>query len=145
MSRIIVHSDLGYRTLIKIREHTVIADETIDDGGTNDGPTPMEILLGSVGGCIVVTARAYAQRKGWPLTGVSVELEMDRFNGSEYPGYTGEAKFVHEVREHVTFEGDLTDEQRARLLEIAGRCPVHRVLENPVFFKRLGEKLSTGV
>jgi putative redox protein len=94
----------------------------------------MEILLGTVGACIAVTTRAYAQRKGWALEGVTVNLEMERIKREEYPAYTGDAAFVHEIREDIQFTGDLTAEQKARLLAVAGKCPVHLTLENPVFF-----------
>ncbi len=134
MSSITVRTEQGYRTAIQIRHHTVIADELIQDGGTDTGPTPMEILLGTVGACVVVTTKAYAQRKAWPLESVSVELDMERIRREDYPGYTGESAFIHEIREHIHFEGPLTEEQRERLLTIAGKCPVHLTLANPVFF-----------
>jgi uncharacterized OsmC-like protein len=136
MSLITVRTEQGYQTAIQIRHHTVIADELIQDGGTDIGPTPMEILLGTVGACVVVTTKAYAQRKGWPLESVSVELDMERIRREDYPIYAGEAAFIHEIREHIHFEGSLTDEQRDRLLLVAGKCPVHLTLANPVFFKQ---------
>lgn len=136
MSPINVRTEKGYRTAIHIRDHTVIADELIQDGGTDTGPTPMEILLGTVGACIAVTTKAYAQRKGWSLEAVSVELEMQRIRREDYPAYKGDAAFVHEICEHIQFEGSLSEEQRQRLLTIAGKCPVHLTLENPVFFSQ---------
>ena len=134
MGNILVQSEQGYRTAIKIRQHTVFADELIQDGGTDTAPTPMEILVGTAGACIVVTTEAYARRKSWPLKKVTVELEMTRFRTEDYPKYTGDAPFVHEIRELITFEGDLTPEQKERLLVVASRCPVHVTLANPVFF-----------
>ncbi|MFN8531510.1 MAG: OsmC family protein [Anaerolineae bacterium] len=137
MTRIHVRNEQGYQTEIKIRQHTVLADELISDGGTDIAPTPMEILLGTAGACIAVTTKAYAQRKGWPLEGVSVDLDMERIARENYPAYTGDAPFVHEIREHITFEGPLSDEQKARLMTIAAKCPVHLTLQNPVFFVEL--------
>ena len=134
MTPIVVHSEKGYRTAINIRQHTVIADELVQDGGTDAGPTPMEILLGTVGACVAVTTRAYAQRKNWPLEGVTVELSMERLRGEDYPAYTGEAAFVNEIHERIRFDGPLTDEQRAHLMVVSSKCPVHLTLENPVFF-----------
>lgn len=134
MSPITVRTEQGYRTAIHIRNHIVIADELIQDGGTDTGPTPMEMLVGTVGACIAVTTKAYAQRKGWPLEGVCVEVEMQRIKREDYPAYTGEAAFIHEINEHIQFEGPLSDEQKARLMVIAGKCPVHLTLANPVFF-----------
>jgi putative redox protein len=143
LSPITVRTEQGYRTTIHIRQHTVIADELIQDGGTDTGPTPMEILLGTVGACVAVTTQAYARRKGWLLEGVSVELEMERIKREDYPAYTGDAAFIHEIREHIEFEGPLTEEQRVRLMTIAGKCPVHLTLENPVFFsQQRAEKVS---
>jgi putative redox protein len=134
MATITVRSEQSYRTSIQIRNHTIIADEPVHDGGDNEGPTPMEIMIGTVGACVAVTTRAYAQRKNWPLEGISVEVEMERIKREEYPDYTGDAPFVHEIRERILFEGPLTDEQKERLLVIAGKCPVHLTLANPVFF-----------
>ncbi len=134
MTPIIVRSEHGYQTAINIRDHTVIADEPLHDGGTDTGPTPLEIFVGTLGACIAVTTRAYAQRKNWPLEGISVELEMERFKREDYPSYTGDAPFVHQIRECIRFEGPLSDDQKERLMKIAGKCPVHVVLENPVYF-----------
>ena len=134
MTPIVVHSEQGYRTAINIRQHTVIADELVQDGGTDTGPTPMEILLGTVGACVAVTTRAYAQRKNWPLEGVTVELSTERHRREDYPAYTGEAAFVNEIHERIQFDGSLTDDQRARLMTVSSKCPVHLTLENPVFF-----------
>jgi putative redox protein len=94
----------------------------------------MEMLVGAIGGCIAVTTRAFAQRKRWGLEGISVEVEMERFKREDYPAYTGDAPYVYEVRERINFEGMLTQEQKDQLKTIAGKCPVHRVLESPVFF-----------
>ena len=140
MGKITVHSEQGYRTEINIRQHTIIADELTQDGGSDTGPTPMELLLSTAGACIAVTTRAYANRKGWPLEKVSIELEMERFRREDYPSYTGSAAFINEIREHITFEGDLTDEQRENLLNVARRCPVHVTLENPVIFVHMPEQ-----
>ena len=134
MTPITVRLKQGYQTAINIRQHTIIADEHIEDGGTDIGPTPMEMMLGTVGACVAVTTQAYAKRKQWPLEGVSVELDMERIKREDYPAYSGDAPFIHEIREVIRFDGPLTDEQRTRLMEIAGKCPVHRTLENPVFF-----------
>lgn len=134
MTPITIRLDQGYKTAINIRQHIIIADELINDGGADEGPTPMEIMLGTVGACVAVTTQAYAKRKNWPLEGVSVELDMERIKSGDYPAYKGDAPFIHEIREAIRFDGPLTDEQRARLMEIAGKCPVHRTLENPVFF-----------
>ncbi len=123
----------GMKTTVKIGGHTIIFDEPFDDGGTNLGPTPMQMLVSSLGACAAITAKLYAQRKGWPLEGVDVDVTEERFKAADYPAYQGNSDILHEFRQRITFRGNLTDEQRARLLEIAGKCPVHRVLTSPAF------------
>jgi putative redox protein len=125
----------GYKTRIQSRNHVYYADEPEDAGGTNSGPMPTELLMGALGACIAITCRLYAERKEWPLEGVELALDYERFSAKDYEGYEGEERFVHEIQKSIVFKGDLDDEQRARLLEIAGRCPVHRLLSTPSFFK----------
>lgn len=134
MAKTVVQLEEGYRARVSVRQHTLFADEPDDAGGTDSGPSPTELLLGALGACMAITAKMYANRKGWPLQGVEIALDYDRFNGRDYPGYEGTAQFVHEMRNQIVFQGPLNDEQRARLLEIAGKCPVHRIIENPAFF-----------
>ncbi len=124
----------GFKTRIQARDHVYYADEPADKGGTDEMATPSEMAMGALGACIAITVRMYADRKGWPVERVDVDLDFERFKGSEYPGYDGDAGFVHEVRKSIRFTGDLSDEQRERLLEIAGKCPVHRLLALPTFF-----------
>ena len=134
MGKVTVRSDPSFRTSIKARHHTVYADEPVQDGGTDSAPTPTELMLGALGACMVITLQLYAKRKNWPLEGVEIALEQQRFIGKEHPKYHGEAQFVHEIRDQIVLRGPLSEEQRTRLLEIAGRCPVHRLIENPVIF-----------
>ena len=134
MSKTTVHLGEGMRTTITAGNHTFYSDEPEQDGGTDTAPSPMKMLLGALGSCMAITSRMYAERKGWPLEGVEVTLDIERFRGVDYPGYTGGASFVHEIRDNIVFHGPLDEDQRERLREIAGRCPVHRVIENPAFF-----------
>jgi putative redox protein len=76
----------------------------------------------------------YANRKGWPLEGIDVTADVKRINAADYPQYTGSAPFVHEYREQVVLHGPLSDEQKARLMEIASKCPVRRAIGSPTFF-----------
>lgn len=133
MAKATIHLDNTLRATITAREHTWIADEPEADGGTNLGPTPMEMLVGSLGACAAITTQLYARRKGWPLEGVEINVDFERFKRDAYPTYTGTSDVVNELRQTIVFHGPLTDEQKARLLEIAGKCPVHRVLTQPNF------------
>jgi putative redox protein len=75
----------------------------------------------------------YAQRKGWNLECVEIAVSMDKIKAVDYPAYAGTEEFVNEFRLQIGFKGSLTNEQRMRLLEIAGKCPVHRILTQPNF------------
>ena len=133
MANATVRLSEGMKAVIQAREFTLVADEPEDSGGTNLGMTPKEMLLGALGACVAITVRMYAERKRWALEGVEIDLSTERFKAPDYPAYTGESAFVHEFRQQIVFKGDLTHEQRERLLEIAGKCPVHRALTEPNF------------
>lgn len=143
MPKATVHLAEGYRTTITSREHTYYADEPLDAGGEDSAPTPSEMLMGALGSCVAITIKLYAERKKWPLEGVDVALDYERFKGADYADYEGDAAFVHEIREAITLHGPLDADQKERLLEIGSRCPVRRVIELPSFFK--GESLETEV
>ena len=127
----------GYRTTIVSGQHVTHADEPLSAGGTDLAPSPTEMLMGALGSCIAMTMKMYAERKGWPLTGVEMVLDFERFSSKDYPAYTGTEQFVHEIHEQIVLDGDLTDEQKARLLEIAKKCPVSRVIELPTFWHQM--------
>lgn len=128
--------DQGYQTIIRSGHHVYHADEPLDSGGTDTMVSPTEMLMGALGSCIAMTCKMYAERKGWQLDKIEVELDFERYSGKDYASYSGDAQFVHEIREKFTFHGDLDAEQKERLLEIATKCPVSRVLEFPTFFRR---------
>ncbi len=111
----------AFATELKLGPHLGLADEPLDLGGGDTGPTPDEIVLSALGACTAITLRMYAQRKQWPLEEVEVELAyLER----------GKERSVIERRVHL--RGPLDDEQRTRLLQIANACPVHRLLTGQV-------------
>jgi putative redox protein len=134
MDKASVRLRAGLQAEITAGEHTWFADEPLEDGGTDTGANPPQQLLGALGACMAMTARHYADRKGWPLEGVDVALEMERVRGTDHPTYRGEAEFVHNIIERITFYGPLDEAQKTRLLEISRKCPVRRVLMFPTVF-----------
>ncbi|WP_334165128.1 OsmC family protein [Phenylobacterium sp.] len=96
-----------------------LADEPAELGGLGSGPNPYDLLAAALGACTTMTLRLYAERKGWPLKRATVRVLHSR------PTPQGRDRFAREV----TLEGALDEDQRARLLEIAAKCPVHRTLE----------------
>jgi putative redox protein len=130
----VVRTHGGYHTSITARHHTVHADAPIADGGTDTAPTPEELFLGSLGACAAMTAKMYANRKQWPLIDVEIVMDVERKPREAYPDAPGDAPYVHEVSERITLVGPaLTDEQRERIHEIMGRCPVRRIVTGPVY------------
>jgi putative redox protein len=103
---------------------TWLADEPTDAGGTGRAPTPHQLLLSSLGACTAITLRVYAARKGWPLQAVEVELQ---FNPDGAPG-----DGASDIRRRISLRGKLDAGQRERLLQIANRCPIHKVLAGEV-------------
>ncbi|MEX3314953.1 alpha/beta fold hydrolase [Sulfitobacter sp. PS-8MA] len=107
--------------------HHALADEPLAYGGTNRGMSPYGFLSAGLGACTSMTIRMYARRKGWPLESVSVDVCHDKVHAQD--AGTGAAEKVDTWRRRIRLEGDLSADQRTRLLEIADKCPVHRTLE----------------
>ena len=114
------------------RGHAIIVDEPKELGGLDQGLSPYEILLAALGACTAMTVRMYAERKKWPLDDVTVELSHDRVHAKDCQECETEEGQLGLIRRQVRLVGDLSAEQRARLHEIASRCPVHRTLEGPI-------------
>jgi putative redox protein len=109
-----------FQTRIALRGGTILADEPVEVGGLAPGPTPYELLSASLAACTAMTMRLYAERKGWELP--PFEIEVTHVSAT---GPTEQDRFTRSI----LFEGELDEERRARLIDIANRCPVHRTLE----------------
>jgi uncharacterized OsmC-like protein len=118
--------------------YTLITDEPLDAGGEGAGPDPYSLLLAALGSCISMTVTLYARRKGWPLERVTVRLRQQRIHGADCVECMEKTEgFVHRIERSIEFAGNLSDEQRARLQEIAHKCPVHRTLTSPIVITEL--------
>jgi putative redox protein len=109
---------------VKIREHELLADEPKDQGGDDDGPSPQELLAASLASCTAITMEMYAERKGWEVGDISVDVNYE-------PAQRGSPTRFEMV---ITMPKELPEEQRQRLMQIAAKCPVHRTLEGEVMF-----------
>jgi putative redox protein len=126
-------SDGTYAQAIKARMHEWAAGEPVDIGGTDNGPTPYELLLSALGACTAITLEMYAARKGWALDKVHVTLEHSK----EVRSGENNDNPVDMIDRVVRLEGALDNEQRAKLIEIAEKCPVHRTLTNQITISTL--------
>ncbi|MGA7305597.1 MAG: alpha/beta fold hydrolase [Rhodothermales bacterium] len=121
-----------YRSDIWARGHRCVADEPPSKGGQGMGPTPYDFLIGSLGACTTMTLRMYADRKEWPLEAVRVRLRHQKVHADDSDEFEKSSALVDRVEREIEIYGDLSDEQRARLMEIADRCPVHRTLKGDI-------------
>ncbi|MGB6576540.1 MAG: OsmC family protein [Streptosporangiaceae bacterium] len=121
-----------YGQRISVGGHELVADEPAAVGGADSGPTPYDLLLAGLGACTAITVRMYADRKGWRLRHITVRLRHRRIHAKDCAGCETRTDQLDQIDREMQFEGELTAEQRARLLDIAERCPVHRTLHSEV-------------
>jgi putative redox protein len=119
----------GYRTEVSAEAHTLLVDEPVALGGTDTGPTPYGLLAAALGACTSITLQMYAARKGWPLEEAIVRLRHRKVHALDDQACPDRPVRLDEIEREIRLEGKLTPEQRARLREIADRCPVHRTFE----------------
>jgi putative redox protein len=123
--------DAAYKVRSRTHSHVIVADEPVDLGGTDLGPNPYELLLTSLGACAAITLRMYADRKGWPLETVHIDLHHEKVYRRDCEACVSEgsaSEMLDRIRRTVRIVGDLDDAQRTRLEEMIVRCPVHRTL-----------------
>jgi putative redox protein len=128
MAEVIVHSLGNLRQEIDAGAHTFYADEPVDAGGDNTGPDPYQLLLGALGACTSMTLQMYARRKGWPLEDVEVRLSHRRDYARDCENCDTQPVRIDKIERRITLKGQLDQGQRARLLEIAEKGPVHRTI-----------------
>ncbi|MFN6946188.1 MAG: alpha/beta fold hydrolase, partial [Cytophagaceae bacterium] len=130
----------SFTTEIKTGRHFMIADEPEDFEGKNLGPTPYDFLLSSLGACTGMTLHMYAKRKKWPLENVFIYLEHGKIHAEDCEEKEGKKNMIDHISVKITLEGDLGQEQKDKLLEIANKCPVHQTLHSEVSIDMFLEK-----
>ncbi|MEM7739071.1 MAG: alpha/beta fold hydrolase [Deinococcota bacterium] len=136
-NRVAAHTAAGLRTDVMANGHMLVADEPKSVGGTDTGPTPYDLLAGALATCTAMTLRMYADRKKWPLEDVTVAVDHDKVHAEDSAedsesSESGGSRKLDQFTRTIHLVGDLDGEQRARLQEIANRCPVHRTLESDI-------------
>lgn len=134
----------GYTTEITARSHSLLADEPVESGGSDAGPTPYDLLAAGLGACTAMTLRMYADRKGWPLEEILVDLAHRKIHAKDCEACEIKEGRVDEIMREIVLFGPLDDPQRQRLIQIADRCPVHRTLQSEISIKTRLRPQSAG-
>jgi putative redox protein len=122
----------GLAQNITVGGHDLRADEPVAVGGTDTGPGPYDLLLAALGACTSMTVAMYARRKQWPLASVRVRLRHSKVHAQDSTEAATKPRMLDHIERDVELIGTLDEEQRARLLDIANKCPVHRTLTSPI-------------
>lgn len=129
----VVHgSAKGFAQEITVGRHRLPVDEPEALGGTDTGPSPYDLLTSALGACTSMTVSLYARRKQWPLEAVTVTLRHSKVHAADCEDCETKGGMLDRIERDVQLHGDLSQEQRTRLLEIANKCPVHKTLTSEI-------------
>lgn len=117
---------------ITLGRHYLLADEPIEQGGADRGPSPYDLLLASLGACTAMTLLMYAKKKEWEIRKVTVWLSHQKIHAEDCADCETEQGYLDRIERRIHLDGNLDGEQRERLLEIANRCPVHKTLKSEI-------------
>ena len=133
---VIVHSTgAGFAQEVEIDFHELYADEPVSYGGTDTGPTPYDLLLAALGSCTSMTIGLYARKRRWPLENITVSLRHSKIHAADCEDCETKEGKIDRIELDMQLTGSLTAEQRAKLMEIAGKCPVHQTLTSEINIK----------
>jgi uncharacterized OsmC-like protein len=120
---------------IEIGAHQLSADEPVAFGGTDTGSSPYDLLLAALGACTSMTIGLYARKRGWPLKDITVSLRHSKIHARDCDDCETKEGRIDRINLEIHLNGALSDEQRAKLMEIAGKCPVHQTLTSEINIK----------
>jgi len=141
MSEVVVTSRINLQNEVRYGVgQTFQTDEPRELGGDDAGPNPYTLLLAALGSCISMTVNLYARRKQWPVENVTVRLRQNRMHAKDCQECNDKEGFIHRIERSVTVTGDLSDEQHARLQEIAHKCPVHKTLTSKIVIAEMKDE-----
>ena len=138
LREVVVHgSAKGFAQEVMVAGHRLVVDEPRALGGGDTGPSPYDLLISALGACTSMTLSLYARRKQWPLEAVTVRLRHAKIHATDCAHCDTKGGMLDGIERDVELHGDLTAEQRAQLLEIANKCPVHKTLTSEIDIRTL--------
>ena len=132
MGPVVLESGPSFRNIITAGKHRLVADEPVDAGGTDEGPTPYDFLSAGLGACTSMTMRVIAARENIPLEGAEIHVTNDRMYAKDCADCTTASGYIHKFEVRIRLFGNLTEAQRERLLSVAKRCPVAKTLTSEI-------------
>ena len=133
---VIVHGDAkGFAQKIDIGAHHIVADEPVSYGGTDTGASPYDLILAALGSCTSMTIGLYARKRKWPLENISVSLRHSKIHAQDCEECETKEGRIDRIEMEIHLDGALSDEQRAKLMEVAGKCPIHQTLTHEINIK----------
>jgi putative redox protein len=133
---VIVHGDAnGFAQKVHVGSFQLTTDEPVSYGGTDSGPSPYDLILAALGSCTSMTIGLYARKRSWPVEKITVSLWHTKIHAKDCDDCETKEGRIDRIEMEIHLDGTLTDEQRAKLMEIAGKCPVHQTLTSEINIK----------
>ena len=125
----------GFAQQIEVGRYRLVADEPVSYGGTDTGASPYDLLLAALGSCTSMTIGLYARKRGWPLENITVSLRHSKIHAKDCEECETREGRIDRMEVEIHLDGALSAEQRAKLMEIAAKCPVHQTLTSEINIK----------
>lgn len=132
MKEVVVRGGTSFKTEIQAGPHTFYADEPADVGGTEAGPTPYDFLSAALGACTAMTVHFVVKREKIPLEEIELTITNDRMHAQDCADCTTNAGYIHRFNVRMRLKGELTPQQKARIVDVARRCPVFKTLQSEI-------------
>jgi uncharacterized OsmC-like protein len=125
----------GFAQQVQVGSYHLTADEPVSYGGTDSGPSPYDLILAALGSCTSMTIGLYARKRTWPVDKITVSLWHSKIHAMDCDDCETKDGRIDRIEMEIHLDGTLTDEQRAKLMEVAGKCPVHQTLTSEINIK----------
>lgn len=133
---VVVRGDAkGFAQKVEVGRFNLVADEPVSYGGTDTGPSPYDLILAALGSCTSMTIGLYARKRDWPLENITVSLRHSKIHAKDCDDCVTKEGRIDRIEMEIHLDGALTDEQRTKLMEVAGKCPVHQTLTHEINIK----------